>query len=112
MTDPGPGDANFATAVYRRGAMALQAVRETIGDGPFFELLKKWPAGKKFGNATAAEFEAMAEQVSHQDLDALFDTCLPQSCTCAEVTARRAGRAPPAARRAVPTTPRSRCAAT
>jgi aminopeptidase N len=34
---------------------------------------------KNFGNATSAEFEAMAEQVSHQDLDALFDTWLHTS---------------------------------
>jgi aminopeptidase N len=79
VTEPGPGDTNFATAVYRRGAMALQALRETIGDGPFFELLKKWPTEKKFGNATSAEFEAMAERVSGQDLDALFDTWLHTS---------------------------------
>ena len=76
VTDPGPGSSNFATAVYRRGAMALQALQEMIGDGLFFTLMKKWPTEKKFGNATSAEFEAMAEQVSGQDLDALFDTWL------------------------------------
>lgn len=78
VTDPGARTI-FASAVYLRGAMALQALRETIGDGPFFELLKKWPTEKKFGNATSAEFEAMAEQVSGQDLDALFDTWLHTS---------------------------------
>ncbi len=29
-------DTMFANAVYRRGAMTLQALREKIGDGPFF----------------------------------------------------------------------------
>jgi aminopeptidase N len=76
VTDPGAGDANLATAVYRRGAMTLQALRTTIGDEKFFALLKEWPARKKFGNASSSEFEAVAEEVSGQDLDALFDTWL------------------------------------
>lgn len=54
--------------------MTLQALRTTIGDAKFFELLRTWPAEKKFGNATSAEFEA--KRVSGQDLSALFDTWL------------------------------------
>lgn len=76
VTDPGAGNTNLSAAVYYRGAMTLQALRVRIGDGPFFALLKAWPTEKKFGNATSAEFEAMAERVSGQDLDALFDTWL------------------------------------
>jgi aminopeptidase N len=52
------------------------ALRTTIGDEKFFALLKEWPARKKFGNASSADFEAVAEEVSGQDLDALFDTWL------------------------------------
>jgi hypothetical protein len=37
-------DTMFANAVYRRGAMTLQALREKIGDDPFFQILRTWAA--------------------------------------------------------------------
>lgn len=40
--DPGP-DNQFHGAVYDRGAIALQALRNEIGDERFFEILKGWP---------------------------------------------------------------------
>ena len=36
-------DTMFARAVYRRGAMTLQALREKIGDDDFFEILRTGP---------------------------------------------------------------------
>ena len=40
--DPG-GPANlFAWSVYDRGALALQVLREEIGDEDFFEVLETW----------------------------------------------------------------------
>src|SRR5690606_31318186 len=41
--DPGPSEL-FVESVYLRGGMALQALREEIGDEAFFELLWEWPA--------------------------------------------------------------------
>jgi aminopeptidase N len=66
----------FDGAVYRRGAMTLQALREKIGDATFFPLLKAWTATYRHGNATTQQFIALAEQMSGQDLDAFFQTWL------------------------------------
>jgi aminopeptidase N len=64
----------FDAAVYLRGAMTLQALREKIGDRPFFTLLRTWTATHRYGNATTEQFIALAEQISGQDLDPFFDT--------------------------------------
>ncbi|MBD0841265.1 M1 family metallopeptidase [Streptomyces sp. TRM68416] len=75
--DPGP-DNQFHIAVYDRGALALQALRNEIGDDDFFAILKGWTAKYAHGNATVADFRAYAEEVSGQSLGALFDTWLFQ----------------------------------
>jgi aminopeptidase N len=69
-------DTMFASAVYRRGAMTLQALREKIGDGPFFTILRTWAAEHRYSDATTPEFIALAERISGQDLDAFFQTWL------------------------------------
>jgi aminopeptidase N len=74
--DPGPGDNNFHTAVYYRGAFALQALRVTVGDAVFFEILRSWAAAKRGGDATTEEFIAHAEHVAGRQLDDLFHTWL------------------------------------
>ncbi|MGC4803705.1 M1 family metallopeptidase [Micromonospora sp. DT233] len=72
-----PGAANlFGQSVYQRGAMTVHALRTTIGDQAFFELLRTWVADKRDGNATTADFVALAEQVSGRQLDPLFDAWL------------------------------------
>ncbi|MEV7602397.1 M1 family metallopeptidase [Kitasatospora sp. NPDC089797] len=73
--DPGPAN-QFSSAVYDRGAVAIQALRNTIGDEKFFRILKGWPTERKYGNATIAEFQAYAEKVSGQKLGDLFKTWL------------------------------------
>ncbi len=67
-------EALFDEAVYFRGALTLQALREKIGDAKFFALLKAWTATHRNGNATTPQFIALAEQISGQDLDAFFKT--------------------------------------
>ncbi|WP_030912003.1 M1 family metallopeptidase [Streptomyces sp. NRRL F-5126] len=69
-------DTMFADAVYTRGAMTLEALRERIGDTAFFKLLPAWTAAHRYGNGTTQQFEALAEKVSHQDLRGLFHTWL------------------------------------
>ena len=64
----------FASAVYRRGGMTLQALREKIGDDKFFAILKAWTAKYRHGNANTRQFIALAEKISGQDLDAFFQT--------------------------------------
>jgi aminopeptidase N len=73
--DPGV-DLLFDDAVYVRGAMTLQALRNEVGDEAFWQTIRGWAATKSGGNATTEEFIAYAEDVSRQQLDELFDTWL------------------------------------
>jgi aminopeptidase N len=73
--DPGP-DELFSPTVYLRGAMALQALRERIGDDPFFELLRTWVVTHDDDTASTEDLVALAEEISGQDLDALFQDWL------------------------------------
>jgi aminopeptidase N len=62
----------FHTPVYDRGAMTLQALREKVGDDSFFEVLRRWYADNKYGNASTGEFIDLAEEVSGSDLEDFF----------------------------------------
>jgi aminopeptidase N len=73
--EPGPQNI-FGPAVYQRGAMTVHALRVTIGDKAFFELLKTWTSEQKDGTATTDEFIATAGKVSGKDLKPLFDAWL------------------------------------
>ncbi|WP_433889579.1 M1 family metallopeptidase [Streptomyces sp. CA-111067] len=73
--DPGAAD-QFDDAVYDRGAVAIQALRDTIGDHAFLTLLKAWPALHRYGNGTIAQFEQLAELLSGKDLGSFFTTWL------------------------------------
>jgi aminopeptidase N len=73
--DPGI-DLLFDNAIYVRGAMTLQALRNEVGDDAFWAIIRGWAAAKSGGNATTDEFITFAEQVSGQQLDELFDTWL------------------------------------
>lgn len=69
--NPGADDL-FNTAVYTRGALTLQALRQKIGDDDFFELIGTWAQQKKQQNYTTADFREMAEQISGMDLTNFF----------------------------------------
>ncbi|MGX4735481.1 M1 family metallopeptidase [Kitasatospora griseola] len=72
-----PGDENqFDIAVYHRGAVAIQALRNTVGDDTFFRILKGWPTERRYGNATIPEFQAYAERISGRSLGDLLNTWL------------------------------------
>jgi aminopeptidase N len=73
--DPG-AENQFDDAVYDRGAMALEALREKLGDKDFFAVLKGWPASHAGGNATVKDFETYAEKISGKPLASLLDTWL------------------------------------
>ena len=66
------GRGNEFRGVYDKGQLALHALRRQIGDPAFDRALKDWTAANRDGNASWPEFEAHAEQVSGQDLDAFF----------------------------------------
>lgn len=60
-----PGARNlFGRTVYLRGAMTLQALRETIGDDAF--VLRTWVDEHRGGSACSVDFIALAERVSGQ----------------------------------------------
>jgi aminopeptidase N len=69
-------DTMFQRAVYRRGAMTLQALRDKIGDDAFFRVLRTWTAEHFQGNATTAQFIALSERISGQELGNFFQVWL------------------------------------
>ncbi|MBW8486244.1 M1 family metallopeptidase [Actinomadura parmotrematis] len=72
-----PGaDEMFTLTAYYRGGMTLQALRGRIGDKAFFALLKQWTKLHRNGNVTTKDFIALAEKVSHKQLDGLFHAWL------------------------------------
>ncbi len=66
----------FSGSIYTRGGMTLQALRQKIGEATFSTLLKRWFAENKYGNVTTADFIALAEEVSGQQLDSFFQIWL------------------------------------
>jgi Peptidase family M1 domain/Peptidase M1 N-terminal domain len=73
--DPGP-EQLFDFSVYIRGGMTLHTLRLAVGDEDFFDILETWATDNAGGNVTTEEFIALAESISGQDLDALFDAWL------------------------------------
>lgn len=73
--DPGPAQL-FSGAVYVRGAMTLHALRRTVGDHAFFEILWEWSTRHASGNVTTADLVALAEQIAGRSLADLFDQWL------------------------------------
>lgn len=79
---PVPGDPGsrslFSRVVYERGALTLHALRHAVGDDAFFDILRTYATQFENGNATTADFITIAESISGQSLDALFDAWLYQ----------------------------------
>jgi aminopeptidase len=57
LTDPGPASM-FDDRVYKRGALALHALRSTLGTPEFFALLQAWVADNRHGSVTTDGFLA------------------------------------------------------
>ena len=75
---PGELDQMFDRSVYVRGAMTLHALRRAIGENDFEELLARWASDFAGAPATTDDLLELAEQISGEDLDALFDAWLYQ----------------------------------
>jgi aminopeptidase N len=73
--DPGPGRL-FDGAVYSRGAMTLQALRNRVGDDVFWRILRTWIREQRGGNGSSVEFEELAARLSGQDLRSFFTAWL------------------------------------
>jgi aminopeptidase N len=73
--DPGAAGM-FSSNVYDRGALTLHALRRTIGDAAFFQLLRAW--SDRFGGKSASteDFVSLAGEVAGRDLHQFFDSWL------------------------------------
>lgn len=69
-------DGLFSVGVYQQGAWTLHALRLRLGDAVFFEILRAYVERFQYGNASTADFIALAEEVSGEDLQPLFDDWL------------------------------------
>ncbi|MDN5722789.1 MAG: M1 family metallopeptidase [Corynebacterium sp.] len=81
LLDPGAVDM-FDDRVYKRGALLLETLRRTLGDEVFRDLLRTWTDSRKHRLATTDEFTALADSVSPEPLDEIWqawlhDTALP-----------------------------------
>lgn len=75
-----PGVRNlFSPPVYLRGAWVLHALRGRVGDETFFEILRTYQQAFAHGDATIADFIAVCEEISGQDLTTFFDEWLYQT---------------------------------
>jgi aminopeptidase N len=75
VADPGAAKV-FDTAVYDRGGMTLQALRNRVGDQDFWRILRTWIREQDGGNGATEEFEELATRISGQDLGSFFTAWL------------------------------------
>jgi len=73
--DPGP-ERLLDDAVYLRGMLTLEALREAVGDDDFWTIIGRWAQSRAGRNGTTAQFIGIAEKVSGKRLDGLFDAWL------------------------------------
>ena len=75
-----PGDAEidqlFEWGLYARSALVLHALRQEVGDDAFFAILRSFYQTYAYSSVVTSDFIALAETVSGQDLDALFEAWL------------------------------------
>jgi aminopeptidase N len=75
LSDPGP-ELMFDDRLYKRGALTLHALRLTVGDDAFFQLLRSWVADNGGGSVTTADFVAWVTARTQVDLGELFHAWL------------------------------------
>jgi hypothetical protein len=68
----------FNPQSYEKAGSVLHMLRLKIGNANFFQLLQNWFTTYHNGNVITAEFQAMAEQISGQDLDQFFSQWIYQ----------------------------------
>lgn len=77
LADPGVARL-FDARVYKRGALALHALRTRIGDERFFGLVRAWAAQHRHATVATEQFVALAGPDVAGLLDAwLYRTALP-----------------------------------
>jgi aminopeptidase N len=67
-----PVEGLFDPSVYLRGALTLHALRLRTGDEAFFDILRSYFQRHRNGNAESADFIAVAQEISGEDLSDFF----------------------------------------
>lgn len=75
VADPGVAHI-YDDLVYDRGALALIELQDRIGTPTFDRLLRTWATVHRHGTGTTAQFIALAERLSKQDLSSFATTWL------------------------------------
>ncbi|MGG7307315.1 M1 family metallopeptidase [Curtobacterium sp. AB451] len=76
VADPGPKDM-FDDRVYKRGALALHAVRRSVGDDAFFAGLRTITERHRHGSVTPADVHAAFADAAGTDVDAVRRVTAP-----------------------------------
>jgi len=77
LDDPGP-ELMFDDRVYKRGALLLHAIRLSIGDDAFFDLLRSWAQTHARSTVSTEMFIDFAEASSRRPLRELFRAWLKE----------------------------------
>ncbi len=80
-----PGVENLFDNVYTRGPMALQALRNLMGDDAFFALSREW--ANEPGSRSLEDWQDRARQHSPVDLESYFEVWLSSTRKPARTTA-------------------------
>ena len=78
LSDPGP-ELMFDDRVYKRGALTLHALRLSLGDDAFFDLLRAWVSEHAGGSVTTADFVGLVSERSEADLSDLLAEWLDET---------------------------------
>ncbi|WP_435742753.1 M1 family metallopeptidase [Microbacterium sp. PMB16] len=77
LSDPGPADM-FDDRVYKRGALALHALRMTIGSERFFAFAREWSSRFASLSVTSDDFLGLVDEVTGADGRALMRTWIDE----------------------------------
>ncbi|WP_435743293.1 M1 family metallopeptidase [Nocardioides sp. SYSU DS0663] len=77
LADPGP-ETMFDDRVYKRGALALHALRLGVGPDRFFEVLRTWCERHRGGSVTTTDLVALVGELCGADAGALLSPWLEE----------------------------------
>jgi len=63
---------NYEAMVYAKAALFFHALRQQVGDDVYYDILRRYLGEYRYRTATGADFLALAEEVSGQDLHPLY----------------------------------------
>lgn len=75
LADPGPA-LMFDDRVYKRGALAVHALRLRLGDLAFFRMLRDWVGRYRYASVTTADFVAHLDGYAAEPAGPLLDAWL------------------------------------